>query len=202
MSNYSITYRPREDEFGETHEQVVKAIIATSIEYFIGYESAGEETPNHLQCHVLMKANKTSYLRTKLQKEVNFKFTTISLKVKEIKKDTMYQLGYCQKEGQKFLTNIPKERLDFSRMEYEEKKDLPKEKSDVFRKSTDYVMRSFIEKCKEKSIKMTVNHCKTYAIHLFKQNVINWNTYCKMNWREVEDFINLELRSEDYGLWD
>lgn len=199
--NYSITYRPREEEFGETCQQVVDAIKKQSIEYFIGFESAGEEQPNHLQCHVFAKANKTSYMRQKLQKEVNFKFTTISLKIKEIKKDTMYQLGYCQKENQKYETNIPKEKLDFSKLEYEEKKDLPKEKGDVFKKSTDYVMRSFMDKCKEKGIKMSVRHCKTYAGYLFKQNVINWNTYCKMNWREVEDFINLELQNEDFELW-
>lgn len=207
MFYYSITFRPTLEEFQEVHEDVANAIISCVDEYYIGYEKGEEEVDSHLQCHVISKSKRTADLRQKIKKHCKFEFTPVNLVIKLITKNPLYQLGYCLKEKGPFLTNFPEITLNKAIVAYTDavvRIDPPVGSSDKgFKKkqTSQYVYDTFWSLCQKKGIIANITHFKTFAIHLLDVGVINLNTYNRMNWKNVEEIIELKVRGEDKDLW-
>jgi len=200
--DYSITYRPKEltDELKDTFIEVLKKI---SSQYYIGYESADTtKAINHLQCHIRTETKyKTNNLRRAIKKlNESMEYTPTNLKIKEITETPLYQLGYCMKEGKGCVTNYPESILkEAHQIASTTSKSMKKVKIGKEVVTTDSVLRAFVKWVEDNQIKNpSVTLARRFCGYLWRNKEINWNTYCKMNFKEMDYFITDYFSQEQY----
>lgn len=191
--DYSITYRPKPltDEMKERFQDVIKKV---SLKYYIGYESADEtKAINHLQCHITSNHSRTNLLRRAIQNaDEEMTYTKYSLCIKDITHNTKYQLGYCQKELKGGITNYPEDLLKECLEIFNKGEGVKKVKLNDNFVTTDKVLRAFVKWIEDHNYKNpSVTLAKQFCVYLWKNKEINWNTYCKMNFKEMDEFIGI-----------